>query len=100
MAEPTPLAPEQRIITLDCDMLVQKCVLIDCSCPRARDLEADRSRVGPRNMDDLFTLPLPGRDGVAGTHACTCNPRKLSHYPKDWCGTSRARPLVIAQHPD
>lgn len=35
-------------------------------------------------MDDLFTLSLPGADWVAGTHACTCNPRKLAHYPKDW----------------
>lgn len=34
-------------------------------------------------MDDLFTLPLEP-DQIAGTHACTCNPRKLAHYPKDW----------------
>nr|AOR51850.1 glycosyl transferase family 8 protein [Phaffia rhodozyma] len=61
----------ERIITLDCDMLVQK------------------------NMDDLFTLPLPGPDWVAGTHVCACNPRRLSHYPNDWIPENCA---YTAQH--
>lgn len=35
------------------------------------------------NMDELMTIPLePG--WVAAAHACTCNPRKLAHYPEDW----------------
>ncbi|KAL7414295.1 nucleotide-diphospho-sugar transferase [Mrakia frigida] len=62
-----------RIITLDCDMLVLK------------------------NMDDLFTLPLPGPDWIAGTHADCCNPRKLSHYPEDWIPSNCAYSSV--SHP-
>lgn len=36
-----------------------------------------------RNMDELMDLELPD-DWIAACHACTCNPRKLPHYPKDW----------------
>ncbi len=36
-----------------------------------------------QNMDELLEMPL--EDGwIAATHACTCNPKKLSHYPADW----------------
>jgi len=36
-----------------------------------------------RNMDELMEMPLePG--WIAAAHACTCNPKKLSHYPSDW----------------
>jgi lipopolysaccharide biosynthesis glycosyltransferase len=37
-----------------------------------------------KNMDELIEMPL-GDDEIAATHACTCNPRKLPHYPSDWC---------------
>lgn len=37
-----------------------------------------------RNMDELMELDLPD-DWIAACHACACNPRKLPHYPKDWC---------------
>jgi hypothetical protein len=36
-----------------------------------------------RNVDNLLTMALP-EDHIAAAHACTCNPRKLAHYPKDW----------------
>lgn len=49
----------QRLVLLDSDML---CV---------------------RNMDELLEMPMEP-DWVAAAHACTCNPRKLAHYPKDW----------------
>lgn len=46
------------------------------------------------NMDELMTLDLPP-NWIAATHACTCNPRKLSHYPPSWipenCGHSQAK---------
>ncbi|KAF8527980.1 nucleotide-diphospho-sugar transferase [Hysterangium stoloniferum] len=37
-----------------------------------------------RNIDDLLDQELPGPDWIAACHACTCNPRKLAHYPEDW----------------
>ncbi|BGP31191.1 hypothetical protein JCM10296v2_002955 [Rhodotorula toruloides] len=60
----------ERLVLLDSDML---CV---------------------RNMDELLEMPLD--DGwIAAAHACTCNPRKLAHYPKEWipenCGHTQAR---------
>ncbi|TEB39260.1 nucleotide-diphospho-sugar transferase [Coprinellus micaceus] len=48
-----------RIVLLDCDMVVR------------------------RNMDDLFTLAL-SRDEIAAVHVCACNPYDIKHYPKDW----------------
>ncbi|KAG2184533.1 hypothetical protein INT43_000442 [Umbelopsis isabellina] len=36
------------------------------------------------NMDELMTMTLEGPDWVAASHACTCNPQRISHYPKDW----------------
>lgn len=35
-------------------------------------------------MDSLLECDLPGHDWIAACHACTCNPRKLAHYPADW----------------
>ncbi|POY74137.1 hypothetical protein BMF94_2949 [Rhodotorula taiwanensis] len=47
-----------------------------------------------RNMDELLEMPLD-EGWIAATHACTCNPRKLSHYPSDWvpenCGHTQAK---------
>ncbi|KAM3586733.1 hypothetical protein VKS41_001791 [Umbelopsis sp. WA50703] len=37
-----------------------------------------------RNMDELMIMPLGGPEWIAASHACTCNPQKISHYPKDW----------------
>ncbi|KDQ19936.1 glycosyltransferase family 8 protein [Botryobasidium botryosum FD-172 SS1] len=54
------LAEYERVVLLDSDMLVR------------------------RNMDELMELQLPGSDWIAAAHACTCNPRKFPHYPKDW----------------
>ena len=31
----------------------------------------------------MMTMDLP-EGYIAAAHACTCNPRKLAHYPKDW----------------
>jgi hypothetical protein len=27
---------------------------------------------------------LKGPEWVAASHACTCNPQKITHYPADW----------------
>lgn len=35
------------------------------------------------NMDELMTMDLP-KDWIAAAHCCTCNPRKLAHYPPEW----------------
>ena len=50
----------QRVVLLDADMIVK------------------------RNMDELMDLPLKN-DWIAAAHVCACNPRKLPHYPVDWC---------------
>ncbi|KAI1139589.1 glycosyltransferase family 8 protein [Hypoxylon sp. FL0543] len=43
----------------------------------------DSDQVILQNIDDMMEVELP--DGwIASTHACTCNPRKLPHYSKDW----------------
>ncbi|XXG97809.1 hypothetical protein Hte_004122 [Hypoxylon texense] len=43
----------------------------------------DSDQVILQNIDDMMEVPIP--DGwIASTHACTCNPRKLPHYSKDW----------------
>lgn len=64
---PFSLTEYDRVVQLDSDMLVLK------------------------NMDELMDLeldpPSMGGDGnkvFAASHACTCNPLKKSHYPKDW----------------
>lgn len=36
-----------------------------------------------QNMDELMTIPL-APDSVAASHACTCNPQKISNYPSSW----------------
>jgi hypothetical protein len=36
-----------------------------------------------KDMDELMTLDLPD-DHIAAVHVCSCNPRILKHYPKDW----------------
>lgn len=43
----------------------------------------DSDQIGLQNFDELMTMDLPS-DRIAASHACTCNPRKLAHYPKDW----------------
>ncbi|KAI1186427.1 nucleotide-diphospho-sugar transferase [Nemania serpens] len=43
----------------------------------------DSDQVILQNIDYMMEFDLP--DGwIASTHACTCNPRKLAHYSKDW----------------
>lgn len=37
-----------------------------------------------QNMDELMRIPLKGPEWVAASHACTCNPQKITHYPADW----------------
>ncbi|GAA5854672.1 hypothetical protein JCM8547_004931 [Rhodosporidiobolus lusitaniae] len=59
-----------RVVLLDSDMLVTS------------------------NMDELLEMPLE-EGWIAASHACTCNPKKLVHYPKNWipenCGHTRAK---------
>lgn len=43
----------------------------------------DSDQVILRNIDDMMELDIP-EGWIASTHACTCNPRKLAHYSKDW----------------
>ncbi|KAK1702253.1 family 8 glycosyltransferase [Colletotrichum acutatum] len=62
------LTAYNRVVLLDCDMLVRK------------------------NMDELMLLPLNPADTTITTgtkvfaagHACTCNPLKKPHYPTSW----------------
>lgn len=54
------LTRQQRVILIDCDMLVSQ------------------------SMDELMTMPMPGKDYIAACHACTCNPLRFAHYPADW----------------
>ena len=49
----------QRVVLLDSDMIIL------------------------RNMDELMAMDLPS-DHIAAAHVCSCNPRGLTHYPKDW----------------
>lgn len=49
----------QRVVLLDSDMIIL------------------------RNMDELMAMDLPN-DHIAAVHVCSCNPRGLPHYPKDW----------------
>lgn len=65
----TPFSLEEydRVVQLDCDMLVMK------------------------NMDELMDIQLDPVDGegngarvFAASHACVCNPLKKPHYPKNW----------------
>ncbi|KAG5718848.1 hypothetical protein E4T56_gene6329 [Termitomyces sp. T112] len=58
-----------RIVLLDCDMIVLK------------------------NMDDLMNIEL-ARDHIAAVHVCACNPRKLKHYPADWIPANCAHTKV------
>ncbi|KAI1084029.1 glycosyltransferase family 8 protein [Whalleya microplaca] len=53
----------------------------------------DSDQVILKNIDDMMTVDIP-EGWIASTHACTCNPRKLPHYSKDWipenCGFTAA----------
>jgi len=53
----------------------------------------DSDQVILHNIDEMMTMDLP-EGYIAAAHACTCNPRKLAHYPKDWvpenCGFTAA----------
>ncbi|KAH7021256.1 nucleotide-diphospho-sugar transferase [Microdochium trichocladiopsis] len=43
----------------------------------------DSDQVILHSIDDMMDVEIP-EGWVASTHACTCNPRKLAHYSKDW----------------
>lgn len=43
----------------------------------------DSDQIALHNFDELMTVDMPP-GWIAASHACTCNPRKLAHYPKDW----------------
>jgi hypothetical protein len=43
----------------------------------------DSDQVALQNFDEMMTIDI-GENNIASSHACTCNPRKLAHYPKDW----------------
>ncbi|PFH54590.1 glycosyltransferase family 8 protein [Amanita thiersii Skay4041] len=59
----------ERIVLLDCDMVIRK------------------------NMDELMNMDL-ARDEIAAVHVCACNPRKLPHYPADWIPENCAHSTV------
>ncbi|KAI1381624.1 glycosyltransferase family 8 protein [Hypoxylon crocopeplum] len=43
----------------------------------------DSDQIILQNIDDMMSVDIP-EGWIASTHACTCNPRKLPHYSKDW----------------
>ncbi|GJJ09519.1 hypothetical protein Clacol_003742 [Clathrus columnatus] len=49
-----------------------------------RVLLLDSDMIVRQNMDDLLEDFELADGWIAACHACTCNPRKLSHYPVDW----------------
>ncbi|KAJ8494896.1 hypothetical protein ONZ51_g2020 [Trametes cubensis] len=57
----------------------------------------DADMVIRRNMDELMDLDLPPGH-IAAAHICSCNPRKLAHYPKDW--TPENCPHTGMKHPE
>ncbi|CCM00892.1 uncharacterized protein FIBRA_02938 [Fibroporia radiculosa] len=66
------LTQYDRVVLLDCDMIVMK------------------------NMDELMELALPS-DWIAAAHVCACNPRRLPHYPADWIPKNCAHTPMV--HP-
>lgn len=46
------------------------------------------------NMDELMTMPLE-EGWIAASHACTCNPFKLKHYPANWFVRSASLLLAL-----
>ena len=43
----------------------------------------DSDQIILHNIDYMMETDLP-KGWIASPHACTCNPRKLPHYSKDW----------------
>ena len=57
----------------------------------------DSDMIFCRGMDELFDMPLPGRDWIAAAPACVCNPFQIADYPADWY-VSIPECLVICAH--
>jgi alpha-N-acetylglucosamine transferase len=55
----------------------------------------DSDMIFTREMDELFDLDMPS-DWVGAAPACTCNPFKISHYPKDWYVNDQVKASAIA----
>ncbi|KAK2627605.1 hypothetical protein QTJ16_003571 [Diplocarpon rosae] len=53
-----------------------------CEYERLVFLDADMLVRG--NMDELFDLPLPGRDWIVANHCCVCNLDGDAWAPADW----------------
>ncbi|CAO3574963.1 unnamed protein product [Mortierella alpina] len=94
------LVQYQRLVLLDCDMLVRinmDQLLNDRATRSSAQPDESKSRQG----DDLENerklqlghhdayLDLP-TDWVAAAHACTCNPMRKPKYPKSWTPDSCA----------
>ncbi|KAG8906190.1 hypothetical protein FRB99_007406 [Tulasnella sp. 403] len=65
------LVEYDRVVLMDADMLVRK------------------------NMDELMDMQLPN-DCIAASHVCACNPRRLTHYPRDWIPENCAHTPMVA----
>ena len=50
-----------------------------------------------RNMDEIFSMTLPGNDWIAANHACVCNLDKNHFAPADW--TPEHCAYTVLQHP-
>ncbi|KAF9283855.1 hypothetical protein BGZ68_005066 [Mortierella alpina] len=92
------LVQYQRLVLLDCDMLVRinmDQLLTDPATHASGQLEiksGDGAHENERKLQlghsDAY-LDLP-EDWVAAAHACTCNPMRKPKYPKSWTPDSCA----------
>ena len=57
----------------------------------------DADMIVMRNMDDIFTIPLPGADWIGAHHACVCNIDYDPWAPPEW--NARNCPGAPLVHP-
>lgn len=71
---------EYEVDTIFCFADSLKTVL--CAKVLQRVVLLNSNLLARRNMDELMEILLEN-DEIAAVHACTCNRKKLPHYPPD-----------------